>query len=384
MLSIYQTKIGVGNTVRVIDSIVFRPTQKYILSISDGTHMELQCVYDIRIHQVFLTTINTSDQFVYNLFISFLQSQDVPQITNSPYKQTDVIEFTILNTHTYNLETLYFQTNHHRFGMNIKSQHYGYFVNVGGPFKGCIEIFIGPEESTIAQIYSEPECSFDSILNGSIETIDMVKASLQICMILFNISKFELRDNSNIECGIKNTRNPPRKITKPLSLCHLNIAKYGKTWYEQHFNAYIKDETKRKQYHEAIQTLRLPIMIPYEQFARRYRLSDLQKDALVSYYESASNWMDFFKSVPKAKHCEYLTWLPSFLDEYIKFKPTEQTWVIDITLSPIRFMLLPIQVYTPNKHVGGTRRRNDTKRKTLRNRIYVYTFSNVYAGRSIY
>ncbi len=81
----------------------------------------------------------------------------------------------------------------------------------------------------------------------------MIKGALQLCQMLFGANMFCFDDNSNIDCGVTNlTQKIPRKLTNAFALAYLSIAEKGKTWYENNFNAFIKDANARDTYYKAI------------------------------------------------------------------------------------------------------------------------------------
>jgi hypothetical protein len=379
-----------------IQSIVFEPTKKHIISISKSDNILLiQCVYDAeRVTSYVLNMDKDADQYTYDIFCSFLIDQNIPQFVNMS-REINKKPYIILSTNKRSMgNSIYFQSELHTFKMNIIKRHYGFYITIGG-----MEIAIDlSTPGSLMQIYSEPERGIDSILqkNGD-ETVDMIKASLQMCVILFNVTTFQFSDNSNIECGIRTmSESPPRKMNKPLSLAHLTILKYGKTWYEYNFNAFIESKEPRVKYYHGIDQLQNPITMPYTTFARKYKLSDEHKDEFEQYYTGAESWIIFLQRIPKSKHCE-MTWLPTFLNDIMNYKPNEQQWVIQLnpytsapTTSPFYMDLCKLVVlpaYTKSNRVSNKntkkQRRQRGGSKTLKNKQIVLSFSNTESGQHI-
>jgi hypothetical protein len=235
--------------------------------------------------------------------------------------------------------TILFSTNLHTFYISINDEPDYYFVKIGGKeFIGCMEIFINKPSSRyynnpkIAQIYSEPECWYQLGKKG--DTINLIKGSLQLCQMIFGVNLFCLNDNSNIECGVTNmNKTPPRKLSKPLSLAHLYIATYGKTWYEYNLNAFLKNENIRQEYYNSLQNLQNPEKKQkndFETFAAINYFDKEQYNYLKPFYEKSNTWQEFFQSIPKEQRCRMLNrWLADYLDSKIlKFKPTIHEWCV--------------------------------------------------------
>jgi hypothetical protein len=254
------------------------------------------------------------------------------------------------------------RTHKHTYRVTIKEATYYYYVTIGGKNTfhnvpvvinecACIELFIYKDgASTLSQVYSEPECTVDSIIHGNGgETVDMIKSTLQLCQLLFGVNEFMFRDASEIECNVKDMSKPiGKRITKPFSLTHLSIINKCKTWYEVHFNATIKDPTEQNKYINSLAILNEPMNITLDTIARdpSARLTDEQRAELELYFSSSKTWIQFLRSVPKEKQCELLDWTHSYLDRLMNFHPREHDWVIQ--LEPVKELVYPFPKQ-PNK-----------------------------------
>lgn len=221
--------------------------------------------------------------------------------------------------------------------------------------------------------------------------------------MLFGINVVCLDDNSNIECGVTNqTKGPPRKLQKPFSLAHLSIAEKGKTWYENNLGAFIHDSAKRERYQNSIQRLYDPTLKnkdDFSAFATRVRLhSQEQAEYLEPIYSRTDTWHEFFAAIPKQKQCPMLfNWLPSFLDDFLQFRPTHELWCVylgslgvlddELTLAMPEMIRTDLFInMTTSFQTGGTRtkftryRRSQTHQKqpTRKSKIKLLSFSNSY------
>jgi hypothetical protein len=130
-----------------------------------------------------------------------------------------------------------------------------------------IQIFVDKQnEETIANLHSilkEKRKKKNSIQNASYQSrsmIDYIKSMIYYLKTNYNVKKMVLTDNSMVRCltGLK------------INLGDLYYIKYGKTWYEKHFNAipyseYDKEEyIRKKDVYERI--LNTKIDLNYEKF----------------------------------------------------------------------------------------------------------------------
>jgi hypothetical protein len=238
---------------------------------------------------------------------------------------------------------IHMRTLKHVYRITIKESTYHYYVTIGGKFHKCVELFIYKEgESTLSQVYSEPECTVDSMIHGGGETVDMIKGALQLCQLVFGVNEYMFRDASEIDCDEKDMTKPiGKRITKPFSLTHLSLINKCKTWYEFHFNATIKDPEQQNKYITSRHVFNTPMNISLDTIARdpSVRLTDEQRKELEPYFSPSKTWIQFLRSVPKEKQCELLNWTHNYLDRLMKFRPREHDWVIRI--EPVKQLVYP-------------------------------------------
>ena len=268
----------------------------------------------------------------------------------------------------------YFKNDKHIFEATINNSIFGDTIKIGGKsFNDCINISINndfPTKAKIPHLQSEPECSFDNILDNK-DTVDFIKASLQYVSKKYpDIKTFEFDDMSNIECGIKKMNVLPktRKTDKPFSLAHLYLATYGETWYENRFGAKIINKDARNKYEESIKKLHEKIDIEYNKFKWLYKINNIQDKILSNYYSKDKTWIEFFTSIPKNEKCNALyNWLPSCINEILDNRFIQNGWYIYINTMLKTTMEI---VEKPNNMKGGKRTMKGGK-QTRKSRIKI-------------
>jgi hypothetical protein len=377
----------------------FNPTKHYIIDICSYTDTSplFQLVGDGRTMIIsYRASPKEKDKNAYNVLCSFLQTMSIPVpqtgsdvslpstlVASQPRMTTNgfhTVEYTVVAKEPYELNRpLLFRTPTSTHRAIIKNTGLNYLVKIEGTRgESCIEIFVeNPIESfsVLAQIYSEEDCSYECFMEKG-ATVDMLKASLQVCSLLFGVSQFELKDGSNIECD---TTPIPRKRIKPLSLAHMTIIKYGQTWYEQNFQAYLKNPSDREAYRKGLAALNAPISMTFKEF---YRLARFQVDQFPIFeplFAASSTWLEFFQKIPKEKHCELLYWAPSFMDTLMGFDVQKPIWVIDLAkMVPTSLMIFTNSVSYRIR--GGVRRVTRSRRRGTHKQKHVSFFSNQFGG----
>ena len=314
----------------VINKALFKTMLHPIcITVQESTHKLQAFIYPQNQKTVIsYTTPNVPNELATVLYV-FLRHINIP---SPDFPTAPTLYFEKTKTDNYE-NTIIYSTNTYTFRATIKEELYHYYVKIGGKdFVGCIELFIYKQESEskLAQIYSEPECWHNLGEKGS--TVDMIKGALQLCQMLFGTNIFSFDDKSNVECGeTYETKKLPRKFTNPFSLTYLSIAEKGKTWYENYFNAFLKDTRIREKYAQSIQQLQNPDAKPdYTTFLKKSVLSNEQQNYLKPMYENSNTWKEFFAQVPKEKQCvAFYNWLPMYMSQHIlKMSPTKHEWCI--------------------------------------------------------
>ena len=232
----------------------------------------------------------------------------------------------------------YFKNNKHTFKASINGSH----IKIGGKsYNDCINVAIYndtdniPVKAKIPHLQSEPECSFDNILDNK-DTVDFIKASLQYIHYKFpTIKIFEFDDMSHIDCGKTKSVIPPRKLDKPFSLAHLYLAMYGETWYENRFGAKMINKVLYNNYKEGLLKLNNKINIDYTVFKINNSINEKQDAILSKYYSKDKSWKEFFNDIPKDERCDSLfNWLQYYIPEIIENTYNPFGWYIDIETMP--------------------------------------------------
>jgi hypothetical protein len=102
-------------------------------------------------------------------------------------------------------------------------------VIIGGVTIKCVVITVDNKNNIaiLQTVQHCTECSFFDKLKKGVETINMIQSALKMIIAMYpNISEIEFADNSFIQCN----------NGKRISLPEFYYIKYGKTWYEKHFN----------------------------------------------------------------------------------------------------------------------------------------------------
>lgn len=355
----------------------FNPTQRFVIDICSYTNGVP--IFQLIGHgrETYISYGLADDQETYDVLCSLLQILSL----SPPSKPFSPVAVSILIKEPYTLKKpLMFRTPHatHKVVLNPLANSYNFLVKIEGTNgASCVEIFIKKKTlSLVAQIYSEEDCSHDgTLMDGA--TVDMIKGSLQICFVFFGITQFELNDESNIECD---TTPVPRKRIKPLSLAQLTIIKYGQTWYERNFQAYLKNESDRIAYTKGLENLNKPITMSFNDFSEYISLYPEQEVALKPFYTTSSTWSEFLKKIPKEKHCELLYWAPEFINRLMKFNVRYPLWVIDLEKMTNTTVLIFTNNVSCRLQGGAGRRKTRSRRKTTRKQKPLFVFSNKFGG----
>lgn len=113
-------------------------------------------------------------------------------------------------------------------------------IIVGGRKKGCIIINITQYDTVLEgslNISYDQECNTTGTMVKGVGTVVMLKAAIQFAFHKFpNMTAIYLLDHSHVKCGDLDMYLPP-----------VELAKYGKTWYERKIGAELENKSKQKQ-----------------------------------------------------------------------------------------------------------------------------------------
>jgi len=275
----------------------------------------------------------------------------------------------------------YFKNDKHIFEATINKGIYGDTIKIGGKsYNNCINISIDKDNSTkaiISHLQSEPECSFDKIIEEK-DTSNFIKASLQYISYKYpKIKTFKFDDMSHIDCGKSKNIKPPRKQEKPFSLAHLYLATHGETWYENRFKAKMINTDAMKNYKESRNHLHKKIDIDYDKFKHLYSIDENNDAILSKYYSKDKTWIELFTSIPKDDRCIALyNWLPSFINERIKHTFNPFGWYIDIETMPKTTM----EITDKPEIKGGAKTRKAKNNIKFTNKQYFESNGHIFDG----
>ena len=221
--------------------------------------------------------------------------------------------------------------------------------------------------ANIPHLLYEPECALKKTLEKGLDIEIMIKTCLEYAYKNNpTISKFEFDDMSHIDCidEINQLLKPPRKQIKPLNLAFLYIAYHSMTWYENKFNAQMKDPTKYKKYRESLFFLiDEKSKVEYSTFLSICSITDTNMQLyLKNKYINAKTYRDFFNNIPKKERCDILyNWLNNFMTHYIGNTFSTNNWIIDMQ-------------NINKRQIGGVNNKN----KCLPKNYYIFNYKKIH------
>lgn len=214
-------------------------------------------------------------------------------------------------------------------------------LSIGGIKGECVNISVNTTDSllvkrgyhkldtaTIPILAWDAKCAVNKNLEKGSGTILIIRIILSECLKKYPYVKYyTFKDNSHIQC----------ENGQQISLLHLTIIKYNKSWYEDNFNAYIEEPMYRKKYIDGIKILNDPTLkIPYEEFKNKIKSfsKEPELELLKKYYEKADTYFLFFKLIfdteGRHRQCNLIVgWIDMFLLYIFQFDPLSVPWVIN-------------------------------------------------------
>ena len=253
-------------------------------------------------------------------------------------------------------------------------------IKVGGRFDACVSITVSydacgtPYKAKIPLINAEPECGLFDALEKNGGTPTMIKMALQFVSQTFPPLKvFEFDDMSQIDCHKEQqTGEPIRKLIYPLPLHVFYITFNGKTWYESHFGARMKDTVRYNKYRQAVKfmhSVQKKAALPWDTFRRTYFLVSEVADLLEPLYKASRTFAEFFESIPREHRCVAVNvWLEEFIREGLQGTFDNRGWIIDVD----RMTHVPITVSSGSGITGGRRLRRTVRGRKRRSGAIIY------------
>lgn len=241
------------------------------------------------------------------------------------------------------MSSLYFQleSGGYTFYLTINQGNGSHTLSIGGRKEGCVNISVNTPESLLVQrgyhaldsatipiLAWDTKCAVNKNLVKGAGTISMIRLILSESMKRYPyIKRYIFKDNSIIPCD----------NGQQISLLHLTVIKYNKSWYEQNFNAYIEEPSYRKKYTDGIKVLNDPLLkLSFEEFRNKIQSfsKEPELELLKDFYENADTYFLFFKSIfdkeGRSRQCNLIVgWIDMFLLYIFQFDPLSVPWVID-------------------------------------------------------
>jgi hypothetical protein len=237
--------------------------------------------------------------------------------------KSDLIQIKYKNT----IYDIYNRKNGNRRLINTNYKNREYHIQI------IVDKQNGETIAILHSILKEKRKKKNSIQNASYQSrsmIDYIKSMIYYLKTNYNVKKMVLTDNSMVRCltGLK------------MNLGDLYYIKYGKTWYEKHFNAqpysnFDKEEYLRKK-HDYERKLNTKINLNYQKFIDKYYCDiDLTENI---------EFNDFIREIIKEVYNSDLTYRDLFLllqnEDCIFYKPLiysifgngfyGMSWIIDL------------------------------------------------------
>lgn len=240
-------------------------------------------------------------------------------------------------------------------------------LSIGGRKGECVNISVNTADSLLVQrgyhkldtatipiLAWDTKCAVHRNLERGSGTIHMIRIILSESIKRYPYIRFyTFKDNSLIPCD----------NGQQISLLQLTIIKYNKSWYEQHFNAYIEEPSYRKKYKDGITILNDPLLkISFEEFKNKIKSfsKEHEIDLLKAHYENTATYFLFFKSIfdteGKNRQCNLIVgWIDMFFLYIFQFDPLSVPWVIDSDSVMIQELTETKLEKKPTNQTGGRR-----------------------------
>jgi hypothetical protein len=248
-------------------------------------------------------------------------------------KKNEYILKGILETDKYNYKIKITTSQITKDGINIIYSRYfniGAYVSETGEKKTCVDIYVMYPEfkkeipsinyklAKLTTTHYNEKCSVNEKLERGEGTQHMINTAMYfVSKMCPFIEGFDINDtfvelqslDLAFSKGDISTRQCDNDTT--ITLSYFSITKYGKTWYEKNFNAYIADGIKRKKYENIISELLLRELPSWDIFNALF-LRNVNKDIkelLKKIHEDSTTYKSLFKNIHNegiSKACIYL------------------------------------------------------------------------------
>ena len=247
-------------------------------------------------------------------------------------------------------------TPHYKYELTIHETNktlQKYTFIVGDKDKPCLEGSITLKNNTnnnrfnslvntakLVKIDALQECSLDDITDEYMATHSFGKELIDSIIFFINsqfpsIKTVSLNDTSYIPCI--------RDSAETLDLLTYSIALYGKTWYEDKINAYIKPKEKYSEYRKQVEIYASKERKKQLNFIDIYKMIQNERELTNSIFDKnykefeeifnhASTLPEFFRGISKkidrSQKCRFFKdWLEQFINSQINI---DRTWYFDL------------------------------------------------------
>lgn len=214
-------------------------------------------------------------------------------------------------------------------------------INLGGRMKGCVQIVVEEKTETdprfkvledekdtahISWIGFNQKCSLGHDLASGLGTRHIIKTAMTIVIQEYDwIKQFSLVDASQIKCREGMT----------VSLLHLSLSLYGKTYYERYLHAQLEDPGMRA-YYIAGKAILNDTVLPWNTICDC--IHDKSKQNYIEgIYDSEMTNLAFFQAIRDKDvkvYChntwDWLERIINYIFQTDKKNLWGQTWIIDI------------------------------------------------------
>lgn len=198
-------------------------------------------------------------------------------------------------------------------------------VYVGGNQKCVIiSVYFDGTHPNIDGLGYDEKCNSDVSLPHGTGTVDLLTSAMSFVSHKYKNTKFELKDKSYVECD--KIADGDKKLRIPLM--YLHIIKYGKTWYEDKFNAqpveFPKYRTRMRDLHALLKT-----HPTWQDVCTAYEVPQAYQKALGKMYEDYKDLQTFIETLVRDYDCSLLkTWLGKIIAKGIGRELYNSSWMI--------------------------------------------------------
>lgn len=197
---------------------------------------------------------------------------------------------------------------------------FGSYTDEDGNKKTCVDIFVSYPElqkdfpnanykiaKLITTHYNE-RCSVNEKLQRGDGTRHMINTAMYFVSLMCKfIEGFELNDVSTRQCTNNTT----------ITLSNFSITKYGQTWYEKNFGAYILDKNKWDIYTKTMNDLMNKELQDWELFKVLFlrRVNKNIIETIYNIYTKSNTYRELFKNIHAMGMDEACIYLEPWIDE---------------------------------------------------------------------